>query len=206
MKIRYWIIICVVLLGGLGLQARFQAKGRPSSTDSPKPEATRHPHEMKENEDHDHDNEEEKNGHKTGDKDEHGEADEDHEDHGDHGESEEESVGGVGKGNAVTAANKNRGIRLSPKAIETMGIKTDSYKNGIIPASALVRYQDNLGVYRLRENWFKLIPITIKNQQGDSLNILSPDLETSDQIAVTGTGLLRAAELDAFSGEAAHSH
>ncbi len=162
MKLRYWIILSALLLGGLGIWMRQENP----SHDSP-------------SEKHDHD---------------------------EHEESEEESLGGVGKNNAVTAADEHDGIRLSPKAIQTLGIKTAPFSKGTIPASALVRYQDNIGVYRLRDDWFKLLPVTIKSQQGDSLVIVAEELKRDDQVVVVGTGLMRAAELDAFSGEASHSH
>jgi multidrug efflux pump subunit AcrA (membrane-fusion protein) len=188
MKLRYWIISIVFFLAGLGLVARiyFLPDIRPES----KIKTPQHdsPAEPQGHDDHKHAEDEEKEG------------------HDDHEESEEESVGGVGKGNAVTAADEHDGIRLSSKAIEAMGIRTSAYKVGFVPVAALVRYQENTGVYRLRDGWFKLVPVKIKSQQGDSVAVISGDLGPEDQIAVVGTGLLRAAELDAFSTEAGHGH
>lgn len=221
MKLRYWIILFVLLLGGLGLLMRFYfSPSRPSDSETkptslsidPEHPAEKNPrpdsHEKQDHDDHKHGHGEGKNNHDDDHKDDHGKEEGDHkeEGHDEHEESEEESVGGVGKGNAVTAANEDDGIQLSPKAIETMGIKTAPYSKGQIPASALVRYQDNIGVYRLRNDWFKLLPIKIKGQQGDNLTILAADLEPNDQIVIERTGLMRAAELDAFSGEASHGH
>lgn len=217
MKLRYWIILLALLLGGLGLLMRFHAKAPSLSMDSEKHTEENPSHDSpsgnQDHDDHKHDQGEEKDDHKDDHdddhKDDHGKEEGGHkeeEGHDEHEESEEGSVGGVGKGNAVTAADENDGIRLSPKAIETMGIKTAPYNKGQIPASALVRYQDNIGVYRLRNDWFKLLPIRIKGQQGDILTILAADLEPNDQIVIERTGLMRAAELDAFSGEASHSH
>ncbi|KAB2835061.1 MAG: hypothetical protein F9K48_05045 [Candidatus Brocadia sp.] len=215
MKLRYWIILFALLLGGLGLLMRFQAKAPSLSMDSEKHTEEKPSHDSpsgkQAHDDHKHGQDEEKDDHKDDHddhKDDHGKEEGGHKEdgHDEHEESEEESVGGVGKGNAVTAADENDGIRLSPKAIETMGIKTAPYSKGQIPTSALVRYQDNIGVYRLRNDWFKLLPIKIKGQQGNNLTILAADLEPNDQIVIERTGLMRAAELDAFSGEASHGH
>lgn len=146
------------------------------------PEEAGHTHEKNEGKDeHGHE-------HKEGDGEEHG---------GEHGESEEEaSLGGVGIGNAVTAADEHDGVKLSPKAMETMGIKTSPYEGCPVPDAALVFYQDKVGVYRLRDGWIKLIEIP---HAGDDLN-------PGDQVVTQGAGLVRAAELDAFSGEVGHSH
>lgn len=120
--------------------------------------------------------------------DEHSEHEE-HDEHGDDGHGE--TSGGVGPNNAVTAADEHDGIKLSPKAIEVIGLKTAAY-DGQVPASALVFYQNNSGVYRLKEDWFKLVPVS--------------NLGVGDQIVIQGTGLLRVADLDAFSGEVGHGH
>lgn len=109
-----------------------------------------------------------------------------------HEHEEEESTGGVGPHNAVTAADAHDGITLSPAAIECIGFATAVYDGQLIPKAALIFYQDKVGIYRLRDGWFKLVP--------------ADDLRLGDQIVVQGTGLLRVAELDAFSGEVGHSH
>lgn len=231
MKLRYWLILFALLLGILGLVMRFHffPGHRPDSkikTPSHSIDSEKHmkktqpagsPPEKQDHDDHKHGEGEEKEAHHDDHKDDHGKENEAHHDdhkndhgkeegHDDHEESEEESVGGVGKGKAVTAADEHDGIQLSSKAIDAMGIKTAAYKNGPIPAPALVRYQENIGVYRLRDGWLKLIPVKVKSMQGDSATILTADLEPSDQIVIVGTGLVRAAELDAFSGEVGHSH
>ncbi len=146
---------------------------------------------------HDHDHKEEKK-EKDGEPGHH----EDHEDPKDHegeaagekehGHDEEESTGGVGPNNAVTAADEHDGIKLAPKAVQFIGLKTAAYDGHTIPSTALVFYQTEVGIYRLRDGWFKLVP--------------AKDLRAGDQIVIEGVGLLRVAELDAFSGEVGHSH
>lgn len=195
------IFLFLVLVGGLAIWITLKDHS-PEKKESPKTSsysADEHSENHKE-EDHDHSDQ----------KDNHQDKDHDHEEkegegHG-HGEpDEEESVGGVGKNNAVTAADEHDGIRLSEKAVEAMGIKTSPYEGGPIPDSAFVFYQDRVGVYRLREGWFKLVPLPASNQEGSGVPA-SGDLKAGDQLVVQGKGLLRAAELDAFSGEVGHSH
>lgn len=117
-------------------------------------------------------------------------------------ENEEEAIGGVGPNNAVTAADEHDGIKLSPKTVKLIELKTDIYNGQAIPKSALVFYQDKIGVYRLRDGWFKLVPVIFNNQSLPQSN----DLRFGDQIVIQAIGLLRVAELDAFSGEVGHSH
>jgi len=135
-----------------------------------------------------------------------GEDHKDEEKHEENKEGEEKSVGGVGKNNAVTAADEHTGIQLSEKAIALIQLKMETYGAQAISKNALVYYQDQVGVYRFRETWFKLIPVQILNREAEKVSILSADLKPGDQIVTQGTGLLRAAELDAFSSEAGHSH
>lgn len=112
-------------------------------------------------------------------------------DHDEHGE-EEESTGGVGPGNAVTAADEHDGIKLSDKAKKVIGLNTEIFGGGDVMKSALVFHQDHVSVYRFKDDWFKLIPVA--------------ELKVGDQVVVSGTALLRVAELDAFSTESGHSH
>lgn len=135
---------------------------------------------------HDHDEKSEKT-------DEHNhEAETDNDEHDEHSEGEEESTGGVGPGNAVTAADEHDGIKLSDKAQKAIGLTTEVFDGGDVTKSALVFHQDHISIYRFKSGWFKLIPLE--------------ELKIGDYIVVSGTSLLRVAELDAFSTESGHSH
>ena len=104
----------------------------------------------------------------------------------------------------VLEAVPEKGIRLSEKAIATLEIKTTSLNGNSdhkVPTGALVFYQDNVGVYRLRGGWYKLIPITLENKSSQSSMIRSMELKSGDQIVVQGVALLRVADMDAFGGE-----
>lgn len=153
-----------------------------------------------EHQDKEHEGEHKDKEHQHGDHEEKGSKEEEQ----DHGEEEEESTGGVGPNNAVTAADEHEGIKLSPKAMEFIGLKTEAYNGQMIPKASLVFYQDKVGIYRLRDGWFKLVPVTFSVSEPSIPQ--SADLRPGDQIVVQGTGLLRVAELDAFSGEVGHSH
>src|SRR3990167_5264502 len=127
---------------------------------------------------------------------EHKDKEHQHGDHGEkgskeeeHGDDEEESTGGVGPNNAVTAADEHEGIKLSPKATEFIGLKTEAYDGQMIPKAALVFYQDKVGIYRLRDGWFKLVPVAFSLSESSIPQ--SADLRPGDQIVVQGTGLLR---------------
>lgn len=134
---------------------------------------------------HDHDKKSEQN-------DEHKhDTESEQDDHEEHGE-EEESTGGVGPGNAVTAADEHDGIKLSDKAQKAIGLTTEVFSGGDVTKSALVFHQDHVSIYRFKNGWFKLIPVS--------------KLKIGDRIVVSGTSLLRVAELDAFSTESGHSH
>ena len=156
-----------------------------------------HPHDEKTEHEHGHEGEEKDRQHSDHDGEESGEKE--------HGHDEEESTGGVGPNNAVTAADEHDGIKLSPKAIQFIGLQTTAYDGQTIPKLALVFYHDKIGVYRLREGWFKLLPVTL-NRQSESPLPQAEELRAGDHIVIQGTGLLRVAELDAFSTEVGHGH
>jgi len=149
-----------------------------------------------------------------GDDSHHAEAGHDHEKHDEHAEDksesghgdEEESTGGVGPNNAVTAADEHDGIKLSEKAIQTIGLKTESWNGKSVSGQTIVYHQDKTSVYRLKDGWYKLVPVTIISKTDNLVHITATELVSGDLIATSGVGLLRVADLDAFSGEVGHSH
>lgn len=142
--------------------------------------------------------------------DEHG-AHEEGEEHGEHhDEHEEEPSGGVGPDKAVTAASKEMGIQLSEKAIDALEIKTAPVKSGKdieLPDSALVLYQAESGIYVFRKGWFKLIPVHVLSKKPQTVRVDSSQIQTGDQVVVSGVPLLRVAELEAWGGSGdGHGH
>lgn len=104
---------------------------------------------------------------------------------------------------AVVEANRKDGFRLAENAKKVIGVGLkplgpSPYK---IPLSAIVYYGDRIGVYRLRDGWFKLVEIQKIAELNSETTISSSDLKTSDQIAVEGVALLRVSDMDAFGGE-----
>lgn len=104
---------------------------------------------------------------------------------------------------AVQGANLKDGIRLTEKAKEVIGIKTEKLSAGSFsaPKSALVYFGDKVGVYRFRDGWFKLIEIRVVSKKEESVSLTSTELKDGDQIVITGVALLRVSEMDAFGGE-----
>jgi hypothetical protein len=136
----------------------------------------------------------------------HGEGEE--EGHGDH--EEEEGGARFGPGKAITAANKKDGIQLSEKAIKTLGLSyvaatgDGTFK---LPFKTAVFFQDEVGVYRLKNGWHKLIEVQLISKNANEVVIKTSELKSGDQIAKDGVPLLRAAELEAWGGSGdGHGH
>ncbi len=139
------------------------------------------------------------------DKEKHSEGGDEHE----HGHEEEGSASRAGPNKALLAISEEHGIQLSDKAKQRLGLTYYSLTNsGIssIPSQALVFSRDRVGVYRLRNGWFKFVEVQKKQADASTVSIQSPQLQAGDQIVVQGVGLLRVADLDAFSEEVGHGH
>ena len=126
------------------------------------------------------------------------------------GEHEEEAPARVGPDQAITAANREEGLQLSPKATLALGLKMQAIsreKNHKIPKNAVVYSQDEIGVYRFRRGWFKLVDVQVLTKTASEATIQSDDLTASDQIVIAGVGLLRVADLEAWGGSGdGHGH
>lgn len=108
-------------------------------------------------------------------------------------------------GKAVFEISSELGMRIADKALKNIEVKTveiDTTSDHSVPLSSLVHFQDQVGVYQLRQGWFKLINIQIIKKYGLQAIIRSSELKAKDEIVVSGAELLRVAEMDAFgSGE-----
>ncbi len=136
-----------------------------------------------------------------------GQAGDEHGDeHGDH----EESSNSVGPDKAVTAANKKEGIRLSEGAVKTLGLSYSPIagdKTFRVPLKAVVFFQNETGIYRFKDGWYKLIEVDVVSKSAAEATVKSSELKAGDQVVITGVPLLRAAELDATGGsEEGHGH
>lgn len=104
---------------------------------------------------------------------------------------------------AILEASQDRGIRLSDKARKTIGIATSpilSKGPHSVTQTSMVYYQDKVGIYRLREGWFKLIELSDIERTSSGFVLRTFELQSGDEIVVRGTALLRVAEMEAFSG------
>ncbi|MBI4423515.1 MAG: hypothetical protein HY554_07305 [Elusimicrobia bacterium] len=126
--------------------------------------------------------------------------------------SEEHEDGGArtGQGKAVLEASAKQGLRLSAKALKRLGIKTQrlSGSGGYrVPLPALVYSAEEVGVYRLRDGWYKHVDVEISSKDRDSAVVRSGRLRAGDELVIAGAPLLRVAELDVLGGEeAGHDH
>ncbi len=169
-------------------------------------------------EDHGHDHAEENkttDSHDHGEDDDHEEAEEGGHDHGDeHGDEKNDRFG---PGKAILAASKKQGIQLSDVAITTLGVTTAKIDKltpaGFlqVPLSAAVFYQDEVGVYRFKDGWFKLIEVDVVSKTKNHVIVKNKPkhlgLSSGDRFATSGVPLLRAAELEAWGGSGdGHGH
>ncbi len=196
-----------IALLGLGIAVRANGDEHGHKHDESKKEnkehADEHGHQEKDDAHGEHkDHGEEK-------EDEHGHGDEHGDEHGEHGE-EEEGSSRVGPGKAITEASKKNGIRLSEKAVKTIGIRTEtvnSENTHKISPKSLVYFQDEVGFYRLRDGLYKLVEVKVEKKSVTEAIVRTSELKPGDHVVVDGVGLLRTAELEAWGGSGdGHGH
>lgn len=147
--------------------------------------------------------------HSDGDKHAEGDKHADGEKHDEKGAKEEAANPNVGAGKAVEAIDHDKGMKLSAKAAATLGVKTapvagsDPYR---VQAASLVFFQDEVGVYRLRDGWLKLIEVQVVEKSKKDAVVRTREMKRGDQIVVAGTALIRVTELDLSSGDVGHGH
>lgn len=122
-----------------------------------------------------------------------------------HGVSEKISLG-----KAISAASGKQGIQLSEKAQKRLKLRFLSLPSSspyTVPSSSLVFSKKEVGVYRLREGWFKFVEVE-KSPSPSKGRVLihSENLQAGDQVVVEGAPFLRIADLEAFGAEEGHGH
>ena len=76
-----------------------------------------------------------------------------------------------------------------------------------IPKEAVVTAGLEVNLYRYRDGFYKRIDFEELKRLGNKIQIRSKDLKSGDEIALTGLGFLRIAEIAAFGGAPeGHSH
>ena len=115
----------------------------------------------------------------------------------------------IGHGKAIEEVNKEKGFRLSKEAIKTLEIKLlmISQKNIQIDKKTLVTSKKIKGVYRLRDGYFKLLPIDLKEEINGKYLISLQEIKSGDQVVIEGAGLLRVADIyTKDKAQYSHSH
>lgn len=185
------VVLSLVLCLGVGYRAWSEDKHDHGKQEKKKDE---HGHDHGEDEEH---SEGEEHGHSEGD--EHGHAEGGHDGHEEGG-----SVVGPEKG---IVEKGPLGIKLSEEAIKTIQPETIPWQAGSIsiPYQGLVRIKDTKSVYRVRNGFFKRVPVVVESRQGDRVTIRVSGLEAGDKIVISQAGFLRIAEVITEEG-ASHSH
>lgn len=111
---------------------------------------------------------------------------------------------------AAGATEASGGFQLSQEAVKNFELKMRKLQGrGPWPVSkrSVLRSGEETNLYRLRDGFFKRIDFQIVKMSNDQLLIVSKDLRDGDEIAVSGLGFLRIAELAALGGVSeGHSH
>ena len=113
------------------------------------------------------------------------------------------ALGETRKGKAVYETSPENGMKLTDKALQNIEVKTEKLSGSArhsIPRASLVFFQDDVGVYRFRDGWFKLVKVTVLNKDKAKAEVQGGELKASDSIVVYGADLLRVSELDAMGG------
>jgi hypothetical protein len=116
---------------------------------------------------------------------------------------EDEARASTGPGKAVVEVDKSKGIHLSEKAIQTLGLSTIPVTTGkllVLPASCAVYSQNEVGVYRLRNGWFKLIEVQLLSKKTPEISFKTSEFSQGDRVVNRGAALLRVAELETSGG------
>lgn len=117
-----------------------------------------------------------------------------------------EMSGKAGPGQAVEAADPVLGFKLSDLAARTIGLSFVPVRQSgsvLLPREAIVHSKDEIGVYRFRDGWLKLIPGRITND-GDRrqfTSLKSGDLRSEDQVAVSAVPIVRVTDIYVFSAQ-----
>lgn len=104
-------------------------------------------------------------------------------------------------GKAVFETSPEQGMKLTEKALKNIEVKTTKAVSGsqyLLPLESLVYFQDQVGIYRLRQGWFKLVKVEVMKKRGKESLVRTNEIQSGDEIAIHGADLLRVSEMDAF--------
>ncbi len=115
----------------------------------------------------------------------------------------------IGEGKAILEVDKERGFRLSKKAIKSLELQLVNITNSVlvIPKNALVVSKEIKGIYRWRDEYFKFIPLKNIKTLSSGYKITIKEVKKGDRIVIRGVSLLRVT--DTYStdkSEYGHAH
>ncbi|MES3039474.1 MAG: hypothetical protein V4736_16315 [Bdellovibrionota bacterium] len=121
-------------------------------------------------------------------------------------EGHEEEGSAVGPDKGITEKGED-GFKLAPEAIKTIGIVEQKVtgSNLTLPSKAVVKIKYSKSVFRVRNGWYKRVPVVVESKQQKSWTVSSDELQIGDLVVVEGSGYLRVAEILLVEG-ASHSH
>lgn len=105
---------------------------------------------------------------------------------------------------AAVEYSPEKGMRLTEPALRTLEVKTEPIgaqrERFQLPAGALLYSQDRVGVYRLREGWYKFIKVVLLGRPTARASVRTAELKAGDQVVTRGVALLRVAQMDIEGG------
>lgn len=94
---------------------------------------------------------------------------------------------------------ENGHFKVSEKSLNHLGVKFMALSGTgpwTVPESALVRIKLTQGVYRRFDGELTYVIVKVSKGLNEQITIQSEDLETGDEVAITGAKYLRMAETD----------
>lgn len=171
-----------------------------------KPATKSHEHKEGEEEHHDDKDHKDEDGHNHKKESKEG-AGADH-GHG-HGEEGETEAKNVGPEKGVTSFDEEIGFKMSAEALKTFSVEKIALNGAgpwTVPTSALLITGEEKSVYRVRNDTFKRIDVTVLSKNKSESVVQSNELNAGDSLVTKGVGDIRVAEVDVTSGESGHSH
>ncbi|MBP7864005.1 hypothetical protein KA183_20135 [bacterium] len=134
-----------------------------------------------------------------------------HEDgHGDQHHDEHENKQ-FGKNKAITKVeNEGERFELSSSAEKILKIEVSEFKANakgtfLVPASSIVNFRDESGIYIKRGDAYQLLETRSLKNQGSMVEVKPEGAGSSERVVTAGVALLRVAHLQA-SGEGGEGH
>lgn len=127
-----------------------------------------------------------------------------------HGEEAAEGSDKIGPGKGIEAYDEHEGIKLSPQANRSFGISLTKLTGNSpwrVPLEALVMSGEEVNLFRMRKGFLKRIDFKELKKETGFITVSSSELAPGDEIATSGLGFIRIAEIAATGGAPeGHSH